>query len=233
MSRTLEAEKIVETLERLRARIGERFPDSGLLGVCREVEDVARVTADRARAIGRPNLVLRGGIAAALIAGVVAQYYLASAIHFDPSGIDAPAAVQVAEAAANLVVLVGAAVWSLLSLESSWKRRRVLVALHELRSYAHIVDMHQLTKDPTAVLERGYVSTQHSPERGLTRFHLTRYLEYCAEILSLLGKLAALYGERLNDAQVLDAVNDVEDLTTSLGRKIWQKIVLLGQMTVG
>jgi hypothetical protein len=61
----------------------------------------------------------------------------------------------------------------------------------------------------------------------MTRFELTRYLDYCSEMLALIGKLAALYGERMRDSVVIDAVNDIENLTTGLGRKIWQKITII------
>jgi hypothetical protein len=69
--------------------------------------------------------------------------------------------------------------------------------------------------------------TKASPQRSMTRFELTRYLDYSAEMLALIGKLAALYGEGMRDAVVVDALNDIEALTTSLGRKIWQKITIL------
>jgi hypothetical protein len=63
--------------------------------------------------------------------------------------------------------------------------------------------------------------------RDLTNEQLMRYLDYCAEMLSLTGKLAALYAQYFPDATVVAAVNDVEQLTTNLSRKIWQKIVLV------
>jgi hypothetical protein len=56
---------------------------------------------------------------------------------------------------------------------------------------------------------------------------LGRYLDYCSELLSLIGKIAALYSQCLEDPVVLEAVDDVEDLTTELSQKIWQKITLL------
>jgi hypothetical protein len=46
-------------------------------------------------------------------------------------------------------------------------------------------------------------------------------------MLSLAGKIAALYGEGFDDPQGLKAVNDVEELCIGLQRKIWQKMVLL------
>jgi hypothetical protein len=50
-------------------------------------------------------------------------------------------------------------------------------------------------------------------------------------MLALIGKLAALYGERMRDAVVIEAVNDLENLTTGLGRKIWQKITIIGALS--
>ena len=43
---------------------------------------------------------------------------------------------------------------------------------------------------------------------------LVRYLDYCSELLSLTGKLAALYIQRFDDEITLSAVNDIENLTT-------------------
>ena len=44
-------------------------------------------------------------------------------------------------------------------------RKRALAAIHELRAMAHIVDMHQLTKDPESCFGPGLasVSTQRRP----------------------------------------------------------------------
>ena len=64
----------------------------------------------------------------------------------------------------------------------------------------------------------------------MSRFELTRYLDYCAEMLALIGKLAALYAERMRDSVVINAVNDIENLTTGLGRKIWQKITIISAL---
>ncbi|MFM7924284.1 MAG: hypothetical protein ACKPJJ_29030, partial [Planctomycetaceae bacterium] len=55
----------------------------------------------------------------------------------------------------------------------------------------------------------------------------TRYLDYCSELLSLVGKLAALYAQSTSDPVVLQSVNDIEQLTNGLSRKIWQKIMML------
>jgi hypothetical protein len=103
-----------------------------------------------------------------------------------------------------------------------------LRAIRELRSISHVIDMHQLTKDPHVVRHPGS-DTASSPVRELSGFDLCRYLDYCSELLSIVGKLGALYGERLNDGVVLGAVDEIQDLTIGLTHKIWQKIALVDQ----
>jgi hypothetical protein len=56
---------------------------------------------------------------------------------------------------------------------------------------------------------------------------LSHYLDYCSDMLSLIGKLAALHVQKFDDPVALAAVNEVEALTTGLSAKIWQKIIVL------
>ncbi len=228
--RKLDAARIVETLDVLGQRISERFSGSGLSKVAADLSAVAHATAERAERLARPYLWLRGLIALFLIAGVAAQLFFIKLIRLEDAHIDAVSLAQGLESAVNLLLLMAAAIWFLLTLEERLKRRGVLEALHELRSLAHVVDMHQLTKDPTILLQSG-PRTASSPTREMSEFELTRYLEYCAEMLALIGKLAALYAERAKDPVIVEAVNDIESLTTNLGRKTWQKIMILKQLT--
>jgi hypothetical protein len=86
--------------------------------------------------------------------------------------------------------------------------------------------MHQLTKDPSMMMSGAQI-TSVSPTRTLTPFELTRYLDYCSEMLSLSAKVAALYAQSFPDPVVTDAVSDLERVTTNLSQKIWQKISLM------
>lgn len=92
--------------------------------------------------------------------------------------------------------------------------------------------MHQLTKDPDTAMREQHNTAASSPQR-LTPFELGRYLDYCSELLSVSSKVAALYAQQLEDPVVLNAVNEVEGLTTGLSAKIWQKLVILGSSTRG
>ena len=63
--------------------------------------------------------------------------------------------IQVFEAGLSSMFFIGASVMFLVTWESRIKRNRALKAIHELRAMAHIVDMHQLTKDPDAIFSAG------------------------------------------------------------------------------
>ena len=228
--RRLRPELILSTSEQLQARISARFPESGLARVCLTLVETARWSIVDASELARPNWLWRGGVAALVVGGALAQIWLLRLLNFGRlSTLDPPSLVQGLEAVVNLLILFGGAALFLLTLEERMKRRRALDAFYRLRSLAHIIDMHQLTKDPTVVL-KGAHPTAASPQRSMTQFELTRYLDYCAEMLALIGKLAALYAEHMRDGVVIDAVNDIENLTSSLGRKIWQKITIISAL---
>ena len=77
------------------------------------------------------------------------------------------------------------------------------------------------------MLKSGYKPTAKSPPRITDRADLASYLDYCSEMLSITGKVAALFAQSVNDEVVVEAVNDIEALGANLSRKIWQKITLI------
>jgi hypothetical protein len=226
MYRSLDSEKIVETIAALCRRIDERFPDSGLGRVCRELLTVAGESQERSAWIAKPQRSLRviTWLLVVVMLGGLAVVLTNSA--WPRGGFDLVGLVQVSEAGLNVTILLGAAVLFLATAEVRIKRGRALKAIHELRALAHVIDMHQLTKDPEQLLP-GMRQTPSSPKRTLRASELIRYLDYCSEMLSLIGKLAALYVQKFDDPVALAAVNEVEDLTSGLSRKIWQKIMIL------
>ena len=226
MYRTLNLTYVIGTLERLGQRIRERFPESNLNRICQELLSIAGECEGRVQRLQRPHWPLRCGIAVVLLLllAVVSAVVMQAKIPLRIGGI--LELLQGLESAVNETILAVLAVFFLFSLETRLKRRESLRALHELRSIAHVIDMHQLTKDPEAAIFPN-LATPSSPERTLNRFQLSRYLDYCAELLALTSKLAAYYAQYLRDPVVLDAVNDLETLTGGLSQKIWQKINIL------
>jgi hypothetical protein len=226
MYRQLDEAQIIRTLERLRDRIGERFPEAGLRKVSDDLLALARETSACIDYLRRPHWPLRL-VAGATIAGMVALLAtLALSIRIPATVSGLAEFAQGIEAAVNDVIFVGVAVFFLLTIETRLKRRRALKTIHQLRSLAHIVDMHQLTKDPERVLS-AQPDTASSPVRSMTLPELGRYLDYCSELLSVTSKVAALLVQYFDDAVVLSGVNEIEDLTTGLSSKIWQKITIL------
>lgn len=230
----LDALAIHATIVRLRQRIEERFPGAGLSGVAAELERLSEETQRVTAHLRRPVAWLRAFVLLASLALVLLVLWLVPEVvgRITQDSGSLWEIIQGFEAALNELVFLGLTIFFLLSLETRKKRREALVMLHKLRSLAHVVDMHQLTKDPEHVLRR-VEPTQSSPTRTLTREQLVRYLNYCSELLSLNNKLAALHAQSLQDPVVLDSVNDVEVLGAELSRKIWQKITILDMAAPG
>jgi hypothetical protein len=224
--RLLDDTQILATLRRLRDRIEERFPGSGLGNVAKDVLQIGEETASLVTYLAKPHWPIRVAVFATIGVLAVVVIALVSSIRM-PSGVDGLAtALQASESLINDVVFLGIAVFFLTSLETRIKRRRALVALHRLRSVAHIVDMHQLTKDPDRA-NSPESDTASSPKRLLSPTELGRYLDYCSELLACISKLAALHAQTFNDSVALGAVNEIETLCTGLSNKIWQKITML------
>jgi|JRHI01.1.fsa_nt_gi hypothetical protein len=221
---SLNPDRIIATLAQLKDRIGERFPRSGLYQVCDELMEMTKKTSARAANISRPKLWFRGLLAILAAAGAVGAIFIGHWMLGLRSSDELAGTMQGLEAAVNLVIIIGAAGVFLVTLEARWKRQLALSALNEFRSVAHVIDMHQLTKDPSAL---GGPRTSSSPQRAMTRYELVRYLSYCSEMLSLSSKAAAVYADNIHDSAVVDAVGDIERLTTNLSQKIWQKITLV------
>lgn len=222
----LSSDSILKTLDSLEARVRERFPDRGLSGVCSELRQIAGDHAGKVKNVSRPHYLLRALVGIVLLLGLAAAGFGVDQkirqLMVDPNEVMSFGGI---EAIANILILMGASIWFLLNLEARIKRAQALENLHELRSIAHVIDMHQLTKDPASLLGAG--RTPSSPDRDLSPPDLLRYLDYCTEMLSLTGKLAALYMQSVRDEVVIHTVNEIEGLTTNLSSKMWQKIMII------
>ena len=223
---------IVATVEKLSQRIAARFPDASLHTVCVQLLSIAQRSQDRSERIGRPLYWMRGLICAFLILFLVgiSEIFIQHPIEInDAEIIEAKQLINLlplVDSCTDIVIVLGATLLFLVTLETRVKRSRALAMIRELRSIAHIIDMHQLSKDPERVVSTLAV-TDASPQIDMTPAELVRYLDYCSEMLALTGKLAALYVQNFNDMVALAAVNEVESLTTGLSRKIWQKMMVM------
>lgn len=228
-SRHLSGERVQATVIALRDRIAIRFPDNRLTEVAAElvglVDHVDQHTRDTQRRVVRTTLVARVLAAVAL---VLAGTLLALALRqvLTNTGGQGTTWIPLLESTINTMILIALGVLFLWAVPERRERKGLLSLLHQLRSVAHVLDMHQLTKEPGR-LRRGYVATAHSLPNDLTADQMYDYLSYCIELLSLIAKTAALCAERSSDDTVLDTVSDVETLTTELSSTIFQKMAQL------
>ena len=225
----LAADHVSATVAQLERRIFARFGERGLTKAARDlahlvvfVESGAGQSRDRLR---RTTLAARATgilIVAATLAALI--FSLRSAL---VDGLEHTSDwVPLVESVVNDLVFAAIAVVFLWVFPERLERRALLRLLHRLRSLAHVIDMHQLSKDPEQVSPT-YTPTAQSVPHGLNADQLHHYLAYCSEMLSLTAKTAALCGEHSTDAVVLETISYIETLTTELSNKIWQKISLL------
>lgn len=228
---SLDPKLVLETIERLEDRIEERFGERSLRGICARLREIGARAAATVDSISKPLIwvrVLTAGLVFTIILGFAATL---SSFAVGPSkALTFAEFVQALEAGINDIVLIGAGIFFLVTLENRIKRKRALSAVHELRSLIHIIDMHQLTKDPER-LQPDHEVTTSSPGHKLTPFQMNRYLDYCSEMLSLCAKLAALYAQNFADPVVLAAVGEVENLAIGMSGNVWQKITILQSQT--
>jgi len=79
---------VVETIERLVARIFERFGDCGLYRLCAELHAIAKADTRRAVSIGRSYIWLRVLVFATIAAGIAVLGWMLSLIDFTSAASD-------------------------------------------------------------------------------------------------------------------------------------------------
>jgi len=223
--RRLAAENIIETINKTEKRIKATLGERGLAQVCNELGTIAVDAKRRALALQQPIWVLRLIPLFVILFIVIVGWQLResySRLVLSRDVAQLSAAVQqllrdiAVPAAITLPIpFIWGGISFMTTLESRWKRYKALRYLHELRSIIHVIDMHQLTKDP------------HLLADGLAGDELVLYLENCSELLSLSSKVAALYAESSHDPVVIETVSDLSQLTSNLSNKIWQKINIM------
>jgi len=224
INNTLKFAKIEKTIERLSMRISERFPSSGLGKTCRDFLQFTQDSQKNIVWIEQPIFWIRAITFSIFAISLISIIYGFTLVDFSVKNTLSELA-TVAEASINNIILLGAAFFFLFTLENRFKRIKAIKLLNEIRGFAHVVDMHQLTKDPHSI--KDHIITENSPERDLSEFELQRYLDYSSEFLSLVGKVAALYSQRLPDEIVVQSSSEIENLCSNINNKIWQKLMIL------
>jgi hypothetical protein len=228
MSRKLDIDKTVDTIFHLKLRINDRFPESGLLKICEDLYEIGKRTRENIQFVNKPNWLLR--ITFILLISIFAPTLVFTfATFFKKNTIQNKSfylSPEELESIIQILIFIGGSIYSLYKIEDNIKRKKALKHLYELKSIAHVIDMHQLIKEPISLNTN---KTKNSPKRELSNFQLLRYLDYCCELLSLTSKISTLYSNELQDEVVLNTINEIEELTLGLTQKNWQKITLINE----
>mgnify|MGYP004247663285 CR=1 FL=1 len=225
----LDGGEVARTALRLSQRVTERFPGTGLAEVSATIHRISEETPAQIEVLAKPIWMLRSvSLSIGCFALMLLFYLMLGGVEWATFVLPKTFSgfVGLLEPALGSIVFLTAFFVFVGSLEQRWKQRRVLQALNGLRSLAHVIDMHQLTKDPERLMLPG-PDTASSPKRTFTAFELGRYLDYCSELLSILNKLSALWAQAFPEPHLLTAVDQIEMLTSGLSRKIWQKLMIL------
>lgn len=222
--RHIEAVRLRETTLWLEKRIRATFPGRSLGQLAYDLRDLVGDVEARCAAIAKPNWPLRllVGVAMTTLVALLAATF--RGMHWSVQESSWAELLQGVEAGLNELVMVGLVILFLSSLETRWKRGRALAGLSELRGVAHVIDLHQMTKDPQIAAAR---RAEGEEVDLLDPRDLAQYLSFCADLLSIVGKAAALYGQVLDDGVVLATVDEVESLSARAAGKIWQKLALV------
>ena len=139
MYRELDPQLTTQSIERLARRISERFPDSGLAGVRHELPAVGLEAEAKSAWISRPNLLLRSLVALVIGGAVTVLVFGLTEMELKLSRTGVGDVIQIVDAGVNTLVIIGAALIFLVTVENRVKRYRTLEVLHELRSLAHVI----------------------------------------------------------------------------------------------
>jgi len=185
MYRNLNADLIVDTCRMTQKRVSDRFTDSGLSKVAGEIVLVSEQAAGLETWLSKPHLPLRAlaGVGIVSIFIIIASVAMHIKVSMTVGNIGE--FLQGLDAAINEVVFIGIAAFFFLTLETRLKRQRALKSIRELRSLAHIIDMHQLTKDPERIAEP-ISDTARIAKRPQNPAELIRYLDHCSDLLALI-----------------------------------------------
>src|SRR3989338_930014 len=175
----LRSQEIIQTSDGVLEAIAERFPCSGLSGIAREIHERAGQMDAGIAAIMRPRKTIRV-LSAMLTALLVLLALVLLSLFFRMILYNLHEEfLQAIDAVISAIVLLGGGLFFVVSAERRQRGKDSLRQLHTLRALAHVIDMHQLKKDP--------LISRRPAER------VPEYLDYCSDLLNIIGKMAAYY----------------------------------------
>ncbi len=234
----LQGRSLAHAAQDLAQRMTAEFPARGLTEEARELAKDAEIFVQEAESLGRRGTSFHA-IRVIAIAGFVFWLGATSLVLLriwtvlerTSESADLLQFMQGIDAGIHIAVSAAIAIYFLATLEQRRRRRIAFTGLNALLNFAHVIDSHQIDKDPTAFVS-DLPHVRVSPKPQLEPAQLLRYLDYCSEMLSLVRRLGALYGQESGDVIITESVDNISDLTSSLSNKIWQKMNILNNYMI-
>jgi hypothetical protein len=220
----LDATKVHKTLEQVIGRIALAFPDSGLHRVGQKLSAIAKESEIAAGRLARRNHLIALPSRLLVVLSIILMLVVGVCTFFNwDTRLNVTDKLEHSLILPLGVVSVLVFLWRL---ESDWKRSRALGDLHKLRCIIHVIDMHQLAKDPRSA---AVITDNNNPgqERKMSADELVSYLDWSTDLLSLTGKIAALYAQNSHEPSILQAAHDLGQIAANMSSKIWQKIAII------
>jgi hypothetical protein len=212
----LDPSRIIETAENLARRVGERFPESNLVGLADELVRIARETDERARRALSPIYFVRAACLLAVIVGLVGLLLLIRHISTRWEFGTITEVFESADAGVNILIVLAGALWFLISFESRVKRKKALSFIGELLEFVQWIDVTQLYYTPE------FYKSKPAPGDSTAGFDYT-YLLFCTEMLAVIGNLALLYTRGNMDDSVWRAASDAVMLANAIEDRLLSK----------
>lgn len=234
----LQGRSLFDAAIELSQRISAEFPDRGLTKEAQELAKDAESFVHEAESLSRKGgtyytirlvAIIGFGLWVGTTSLVLARIWVL--VERRPESMDLFQSLQGIDSGIHIAVSAALAIFFVATLERRRKRRIAFNGLNSLLNFAHVIDSHQIDKDPTAFAS-GLPRIGIPSKPPLQPAELLRYLDYCSEMLSLVRRFAALYGQESGDTVITESVASIADLTSSLSNKIWQKITILNNYMI-
>jgi hypothetical protein len=234
----LQGRSLFDAAIELSQRISAEFPGRGLAKEAQELAKDAGSFVEEAESLSRKGItyftirllaILGFGFWLGTTSLVLLRIW--TLIEQKQENLDLFQSLQGIDSGIHIAVSAALAIFFVATLERRRKRRIAFNGLNSLLNFAHVIDSHQIDKDPTAFAS-GRPRAGVSSKLPLDPPELLRYLDYCSEMLSLVRRFAALYGQESGDSTIAESVDSIADLTSSLSNKIWQKITILNNYMI-
>jgi hypothetical protein len=212
----LDSGKIVETATNLANDIGARLPGSTLAALADELKTTAVTADDRVRRAQEPMISIRLISVAAVVAVLLALWYLARHIHAKWEFATINEVFDGVHTGFELLVILAGAIWFCVTLETRLKRKAALAFIEDLREFIHVIDVTQLYYTPDLYGSR-------VGDARTTRALDETYLLYCTQMLAVISNLAPLCSRGAPGDSVLRAASDVEMLAIAVSTKHMSK----------